>query len=161
MQRDGVRLSVSSDHVAREELRAGGEQGDRVGRLSQGGDGQPRHGEGLPHGRQRDGGQNGELLGLQGGLLVDGGRQEGGGGGGPLEARPLGGSLSGSFVFDRLRAREKSSQLLLLPLFLQLDLQVCRDTSRDNQRRVSLKTRLLLGSKKDQINTIMFLSEVS
>lgn len=72
MQGDGVRLSVSSHHVAREELRASREQGDRVGGLGQGGHWQACHGEWLTHRGQRDWGKYGELLGLQGGLLVDG-----------------------------------------------------------------------------------------
>lgn len=124
MQGDSVRLSVSGHHVAGEKLRAGREQGDRVGGLSQGGDGQACHGEWLTHRGQRDGGEDSELLGLQGGLLVDGGGQEGGGGGGPLETRPLGLPLGGSFVFGRLWTGEESSHLLLLPLFFQLQLQV-------------------------------------
>lgn len=125
MQGDSVRLSVSGHHITGEELRTGGEQGDRVGRLGQGGDGQACHGERLTDGGQRDGGKNGELLWLQGGLLVDGGGQESGGGGGPLETRPLGRALGGSFVFGRLWAGQESSHLLLLPLLFQLHLQVC------------------------------------
>lgn len=62
-------------------------------------------------------------------MLVDRGGQEGGGGGRSLESRPLGRAFSGSFVFGRLGAGEKSSYLLLLLLFFQLHLQVCRDMS--------------------------------